>query len=310
MRSWRSTRATVSSPCPGCDGVIAYRRAGRYLIQLGGPFAATGDRAALLGAFVADAAARRRRVVAVQLQEQDAELYAGHDFVVNQLGASYAVDLAPFTLKGGAFMRLRNKISRAPRNGVVITDCQASAATEVAAIDRLWLRAKGRHVKELEFLVGELGGPAQPHRRLFLGTVGGDTVGYISYSPVCGTRPGWLHDLSRRLPQAPPGAMEAMNMAAIEAFRASGAAWLHFGFTPFAGLDPAPEPARPAGRSPGSYGCWPKNAELGDLSGGHPGGVQAEMGSAGDPAGIPGLSSPAFGRGDLADPAGDPIHLT
>ena len=32
--------------------------------------------------------------------------------------------------------------------------------------------------------------------------------------------------------------MEAVNTAAIDTFRAEGAHWLHFGFTPFTGLDP------------------------------------------------------------------------
>jgi lysylphosphatidylglycerol synthetase-like protein (DUF2156 family) len=37
--------------------------------------------------------------------------------------------------------------------------------------------------------------------------------------------------------------METINLTAIEAFQAEGAAWLHFGFTPFTGLDSAHEPA-------------------------------------------------------------------
>ncbi|WP_455678492.1 phosphatidylglycerol lysyltransferase domain-containing protein [Streptomyces buecherae] len=45
-----------------------------------------------------------------------------------------------------------------------------------------------------------------------------------------------MHDLGRRQPDEVPGIMEAVNKAAIETFRSEGAAWLHFGFTPFAGL--------------------------------------------------------------------------
>jgi lysylphosphatidylglycerol synthetase-like protein (DUF2156 family) len=90
----------------------------------------------------------------------------------------------------------------------------------------------------LQFLVGEYGGPLQRHRRLFVGQIGGELVGYISYSPVYGGKPGWLHDLSRRLPGGPPGIMEVINSAAIEVFRSENVPWLHFGFTPFTGLDP------------------------------------------------------------------------
>lgn len=227
---------------PGGDGVIAYRAAGRYLIQFGGPFAPPERCAGLLDAFVDLARSQRRRIVAVQLQRADAQLYAAHGFTVNQLGSSYAVDLSRFTLRGGKFVQLRNKISRAHRCGLAVERASAEQrAQAVAAIDRVWLRSKGRHAKKLEFLVGELDGPGRPYRRLFLGTVAGQPAGYISYSPVFGSREGWLHDLSRRAPQAPPGAMEAINIAAIEEFRADGAGWLHFGFTPFVGLDPALE---------------------------------------------------------------------
>jgi len=108
-------------------------------------------------------------------------------------------------------------------------------------LDAKWLHSKEKHAKPLEFLVGEYGGPVQHERRLFIGQLGGELVGYISYSPVYGSRSGWLHDLSRRLPDGPPGIMEAINKAAIQTFQAEGAAWLHFGFTPFTGLDPAHE---------------------------------------------------------------------
>ncbi len=222
---------------PGLDGVVVYRRSGRYLVQFGAPFGP--DRAALLRAFTSFARAARRRVVAIQVQASDVDIYAGQGYTVNQIGASYAVDLAAFTLRGSRFVRLRNKISRATRGGLAVAEVpQAGWAARMAELDAEWLAGKGRHAKPLEFLVGEYGGPAQAHRRLFAGTIDGELAGYISYSPAYGTRPGWLHDLSRRRPSGPPGVMEAINATAIDAFRAEGAPWLHFGFTPFTGLSP------------------------------------------------------------------------
>jgi lysylphosphatidylglycerol synthetase-like protein (DUF2156 family) len=223
---------------PDLDGVVVYRPCGGHLVQFGGPFAPAGVRGELLARFRAFAEASGKRVVAIQLQRVDAEIYAESGFAVNQVGASYAVDLAAFTVRGGRFVRLRNKVSRALRSGLTVVEADhgewAAALTE---LDAAWLRSKGRHAKPLEFLVGERGGPAQPHRRLFVGLIDGVPAGYVSYSPVYGSRPGWLHDLSRRRADGPPGIMEAINMAAIYAFRAEGAAWLHFGFTPFTGLD-------------------------------------------------------------------------
>ncbi|MFF5103547.1 bifunctional lysylphosphatidylglycerol flippase/synthetase MprF [Streptomyces sp. NPDC000134] len=217
------------------DGACAYRASGRYVLQFGGPFTAPEHRAALLDAFVAHAG---RKLLAVQLQREDAELYAGHGFTVNQIGASYAVDLSRFTLRGSRFVRLRNKISRARRAGLEVTEVKdGDDLASLDRIDRIWLRDKGRRAKELRFLIGQRTGPLQRHRRLFVGRIGGETVGYINYSPVYGSRPGWLHDLSRRLPDAPPGVMEALNATVMEHLVREGAGWLHFGFTPFTGLD-------------------------------------------------------------------------
>jgi lysylphosphatidylglycerol synthetase-like protein (DUF2156 family) len=111
-------------------------------------------------------------------------------------------------------------------------------------IDRLWLRSKGRHVKELTLMVGQRGGPAQPSRRLFAALdEAGTVLAYVSFSPVYGTRSGWLHDLSRRRPDAPPGVLELIVVTAIEAFQAEQAPYLHFGFTPFTSLSPEHEVA-------------------------------------------------------------------
>lgn len=237
---------------PGEPGVIVYRACGRYLVQFAGPFAPRSAWPRLVTGFAQFAAAGGHRIVAVQLQRPDAEFYAGHGFTVNQVGASYAVDLGDYTMRGTGFMRLRNKVARARRSGLEVVEGTFDGYTEaVTAIDRAWLAGKGENARELEFLVGQLGGQMQGHRRLFLGLLGGRPVAYISYCPVFGSRPGWMHDLSRRMPASddtPPGVIEAVNVAAIHAFQAEGTRWLHFGFTPFTSL--AAEHELP-GASPG-----------------------------------------------------------
>jgi len=234
---------------PDVPGVIAYRRSGRYLVQFGGPFAPAESAARLLAGFVGHAARQECRIVSVQVQSAETELYRRQGFTVNQVGASYAVDLTRFTLGGSKFMRLRNKIARAFRGGLTVVEATGGEwADGVAAVDDAWLRSKGEHARPMEFLVGQRGGPAQPHRRLFVGLRDGRPVGYISYSPAYGSRPGWLHDLSRRLPDELPGILEAINFVAIEEFHSTGTDWLHFGFTPFTGLDNSLEAP---GHSPG-----------------------------------------------------------
>ncbi|MDH6135454.1 lysylphosphatidylglycerol synthetase-like protein (DUF2156 family) [Kitasatospora sp. MAA4] len=223
---------------PGRPGVVVYRSAGPYFVQFGGPFAPDESYRELLTAFLEFAKSEGRQVVSVQLQERDARIYTEHGFTVNQIGASYAVDLDTFSLQGTRFMQLRNKISRAFRNGLTVVEADYDEWQHaIEDIDRLWLPLKGEGAKELEFLVGQCGGPGQKYRRLFLGLVDGVPAGYILYSPVHGSRPGWMHDLSRRRPDLSPGVMEAINKTAIDTFREEGEHWLHFGFTPFTSLD-------------------------------------------------------------------------
>ena len=222
---------------PGVSGVVVYRTAGRYLVQFGGPFAPNGSYLELLQAFRAFAKDQGKTVVGIQLQTMDAEIYAKHNFTVNQVGASYAIDLSKFSLQGTRFMRLRNKIARAHKAGLVVREVQwEDWADAIEALDRVWLGSKGEHVQELQFLVGQRGGEMQGHRRLAIGTIGDELMGYISYSPVYGSRPGWMHDLSRRIPNKLPGIMEAINAGAIGRLAEEGVRWLHFGFTPFTSL--------------------------------------------------------------------------
>jgi lysylphosphatidylglycerol synthetase-like protein (DUF2156 family) len=225
---------------PEVPGVIVYRPAGRYLVQFGGPFAPRPARPRLLRAFLDLAAGQDREIVAIQLQGADAAEYLDEGFTVNQIGASYALRLDTFSLRGTAFMQLRNKIARAIRSGLAISEAEPGPwLAAVKELDAGWLGTKGG-AKPLEFLVGQVGGPHQHLRRLFIGVNGGRLIGYISYSPVYGSRPGWMHDLSRRQPDSPPGVMEAINHAAIETFQAEGVEWLHFGFTPYTSLSAAP----------------------------------------------------------------------
>lgn len=227
---------------PEMNGVISYRRTGRYAVQFGGPFADGASYDALLERFVTHVHDEGLTLVAVQLQHEDAGAYARQGFTVNQIGASWAVRIPELTLRGTRFMQLRNKISRAQRNGLKIQEVRAEDWRDgLEVIDRAWLGSKGEHARPLEFLVGQIGGPMQAHRRLFVGTIDDAPVAYISYSPVYGSRAGWMHDLSRRIPEGSPGLMEAINAHALEVFRGEGVEWLHFGFTPFTGLDASHE---------------------------------------------------------------------
>jgi lysylphosphatidylglycerol synthetase-like protein (DUF2156 family) len=222
---------------PGREGFVAYRRHGRYRLSLAGVQAPAEAREGLLRAFLDDARAQGERVVAVQVRRDQVGLFRSLGLAASQLGTSYAIDLEGFSLAGGARLKLRNKIARARRAGVTAVELGRDRALSsadwraVERVSRAWLTAK--HAPELDFLVGELGAPGDRDRRVFLAEQDGRALGFVTYVPAWGARPGWLHDLTRRLPDAPPGVMELVNATAALRFAGEGARFLHFGMTPF-----------------------------------------------------------------------------
>lgn len=230
----RKDRFTVSD----VPGFIAYKEHGKHLVMMGGVHAPETDRAQLLDSFLAEAARRNRRVVALQLMEEQIALFASRGFTVNQFGSSFALRLSGFTFAGTKRMKLRHKIKRAQQAGLRVVEVgrelpdNESTYQQIYRISDNWLKDKGR--KELDFLVGEIGYSGQSQRRIFAVVDAHERMlGFITYVPVWGEHPGILHDLTRRLPDAPPGTMELCNAFAIRRFMEEGIPYLHFGFTPF-----------------------------------------------------------------------------
>jgi len=230
----------------GATGFIAYREQGKHWISIGGVHAPQGERERLLDEYVREATRRRRRLLSVQVPESQAELFVSRGFTVNQMGTSFARRLEKFSLAGTPHVKLRNKIKRAREAGFVVSEVGREIASDERTFGRIrevseaWLRGKKK--KELDFMIGELGGPHDTERRTFVVIDPADRlIGFITYVPVWGQHPGYLHDLTRRLPDAPPGALELCNLFAIERFVREGAAHLHFGFTPFI-VDDTPRP--------------------------------------------------------------------
>lgn len=222
----------------GVPGFIAFREQGKHLISIGGVHAPAELRERLLDAFLAEAETSRRGFLAVQVPEEQALLFVSRGFTVNQMGSSYGRSLAKFSLAGTKHVKLRNKIKRAREVGTYVAEVGREIPADeqtfslIREVSTAWLR--GKRKKELDFMIGEIGGPEDTVRRTFV-VFGRDrqAIGFITYVPVWGRYPGYLHDLTRRRPDAPPGAMELCNHFAMERFVQEGVAHLHFGFTPF-----------------------------------------------------------------------------
>ncbi|MDH5181034.1 MAG: DUF2156 domain-containing protein [Gammaproteobacteria bacterium] len=222
----------------GIPGFIAYREYGRHYVIFGGVNAPEDKQAELLQAFIAEAEVHKRNIVAVQVRESQVHLFRNIGATVNQLGSSFCVDLVGYTFAGTRKMRLRNKIKRAEKAGLKVLEVGKGLPRDESTFARLnqvsdkWLAAKGK--KELDFMIGELGCASDTERRIFVvQDKKGEFIAFITYVPVWGGRPGYLHDLTRKLPDAPTGAMELCNARALEQMMEEGIKYLHFGFTPF-----------------------------------------------------------------------------
>lgn len=238
----RKDRFTVAD----IPGLIAYKEQGKHLVMMGGVHAPEPHRAQLLDSFLAAAAKRKQGVVALQLDEKQIPLFASRGFTVNQFGSSFALRLSGFTFAGTKRMKLRHKIKRAQQAGLRVVEVgreipdNESTYNQIYAISDNWLKQKGR--KELDFLIGEIGHSGQSQRRIFAVVDAHEKMlAFITYVPVWGEHPGILHDLTRRLPDAPSGVMELCNAFAIRRFTEEGIPYLHFGFTPFI-VDDRPRP--------------------------------------------------------------------
>ena len=184
----------------------------------------TASRADLLDAFLRDSARDGEQVVALQVRAGDVALFRSRGFRVDAFGSTFALELPRFSFAGTKRMKLRNRIKRARDAGVTVVElgrdraCPPGLWRRLADISQAWLTTKGGH--ELDLLVGEMGEPGRSGsaavRRLRSRE---QPLAFITYVPAWGERPGVLHDLTRRAPDAPAGVMELINATASPASR-------------------------------------------------------------------------------------------
>jgi phosphatidylglycerol lysyltransferase len=248
-----ANKATEHFTLPGIEGFIPYRDEGKCLFQICGVVAAEQDREKLLRAFVEKAKQDDKALCCVQIRNDQIPLYEQCGFSVNQMGLSYTLDLRAFKTSGTPFVSMRNKIKRAQKAGVVVHELgkdipwSEQLQAELDTITQSWLSTKGNKPL-LEFMVGELQPETQSYRRMFGAFLDNRLIGFVSYVPSHGSFSGWMHDISRREKEVPPGVMELINITAIDRFKTEDVAFLNFGLTPFCGirpeLDAAPSKSR------------------------------------------------------------------
>ena len=215
--SWRCRRATSVFPSQGCRG--SFRTGARD--DTGSYWAACARRRTagveLLDAFLRDSARGGDEVVALQVRARDVALFRGPRLPCRRLRLHLRPRARKLHVCGNEAdeaaqpdqARARGRRHRR-RAGAGIAPARRASGRGSAGISRAWLKTKGGH--ELDLLVGEMGRAGNADRRVFVALEWQDQpLGFITYVPVWGERPGVLHNLTRRAPDAPTGCDVGLN---------------------------------------------------------------------------------------------------
>lgn len=227
------------------DGVIGYIVHGRAHVCIGGLIAAVEYKQALLRAWLDWVERAAGFPIFVHVTRHDVDVLHAAGLQINQIGASFTIDMSTYDMQGRPFQQLRNKISKARKAGVRVSEVESEddylrLRPRLREIDALWLKSKA--AKVLRHLVTDpdcIQVPS-PRRRLFVAEQDQRVLAYVVYTRVEGERRGWFHDLSRKIPDAQNGIMQAINATALDRFKSaytsaendSDYRYLHFGFTP------------------------------------------------------------------------------
>ncbi|HKD73934.1 MAG TPA: phosphatidylglycerol lysyltransferase domain-containing protein, partial [Ktedonobacterales bacterium] len=221
----------------GERGAVAYVVAERIAVVLGDPIAAPEDIAPVLAEFVQWCHLNDLQVAFWQARSSCLPFYQAAGLRAMKIGEEAVVDLANFTLKGGAMQNVRTTMRHAEKAGVTVRFYAGVVgdpllAAEVDGISRAWLAAKGNG--EMGFSMGRWGDTYLPDRLVAVAVdAQGHAQAFTTFVPVYG-RSGWALDLMRRSPQATSGTMELLLVRAIERFHDEGANLLSLGLAPLA----------------------------------------------------------------------------
>ena len=222
-------------------GQIAYQIQGNYLFTIGGILAKKENKLNVYREFNDFAKGIGKKIVALHSTLDDIAVLQQYNYSINQLGSSYSINLKQFSFKGKKHATMRNKISKARRQGIIvqeITNYQQflSIKSQLDQIDAEWLSTKGG--KALTFMVTNrsiINFPDESYR-LFIARQDNRVLAYILYSRSYGEYKGWVHDLSRQRQNAPMGTLPLINIEAMATFINAQDEYLNFGFTPLADL--------------------------------------------------------------------------
>ena len=224
---------------------LMFGKRGRSWIALFDPIGPREDWAELIDRFIAISREHGGRASFYQVRPEGLPSYLDAGFTAIKLGEEAIVDLAAFTLAGGAAAHLRYALKRGERDRLtfeLLTPEQAfSQFDDLAEISAHWLDA--RRSQEKGFSVAAFEPTYVSKQHVGLLRRNGTPVAFASVMTTdCGSE-ATLGLMRSALPNTPV-AMEFLLTRLILALRDMGYARLSLGVAPLSGLRPAPLSAR------------------------------------------------------------------
>lgn len=218
-------------------GAITYALADRIAIAAGDPIAASEAIPAVLSDFAQWCRAHDLQPAFWQVRDVHLPAYRAQGWQALKIGEEAIIDLATFTLQGGAMQNVRTTLRHAEKAGVTVRFFTGSIsdpalADGVEALSQAWLAAKGE--REMGFSLGRWHDAYLTERVIAVAVAAdGQPLAFTTFVPVPG-RAGWALDQMRRHPQSVAGTMELLLVRAIERFREQSATTLSLGLAPLA----------------------------------------------------------------------------
>jgi phosphatidylglycerol lysyltransferase len=222
------------------QGVLGFRRRGRYVTVADGLLAAPVDREGLLTDFLAFAASRRWHVSFLNVPRTELNLFRRHGCEVSKCGEEPLVRLQRTRWQGSDWAWVRRQENYCQRQGVTFREVSpdpldaaycSDVAPQLDDISQSHI-AGTLHRRELQFFVSQFSPLDLRDRRLFVAEHEGRIVAFIVCNPGL-RRKLWAVEVYRRRVDAPRGVIPALIMHAMRQMQAEGVEYVSLSLAPF-----------------------------------------------------------------------------
>ncbi len=223
------------------NSAIVFFKYNNTLISVGGILSSLKNKTVILDKFLEFCKKNDLSYIFIHFDSTDAAIFNSRGLLVNQIGSSYIIDCADYSMAGKPFQQLRNKINKAKKKNVAITKIQTdeelqNIMSQIDFINSCWIKNKGD--KPLKNVVGNVndiklvGGLSN----IYVAIDSNDKIiAYVVYSRNFGKYDGWFYNLSRNLDDIPNGTMQAINSFAMKDL--APFKYLSFGYTPLTDIN-------------------------------------------------------------------------